>query len=89
MRPSSAGPTTPGASSTAAPVAASPTVGRTAKARKDLQAELALRAQGKGVINLVVAGHVDAGKSTMMGRLLVEVGDVADKTVKKVAAGRE
>ena len=33
-------------------------------------------AAGKPRINMVVVGHVDAGKSTMMGRLLVDLGQV-------------
>ena len=28
---------------------------------------------------LTVAGHVDAGKSTLMGRLLVELGEVTER----------
>jgi elongation factor 1 alpha-like protein len=35
--------------------------------------------QGKGGINLVVIGHVDAGKSTLMGRLLYELGVLSEK----------
>ena len=30
-------------------------------------------------IGLVVVGHVDAGKSTLMGRMLVELGHVTDR----------
>ena len=30
-------------------------------------------------------GHVDAGKSTLMGHLLVLMGHVSEKTVKKCA----
>lgn len=36
-------------------------------------------AQGKGGINLVVIGHVDAGKSTLMGRMLYELGVMSEK----------
>ena len=33
----------------------------------------------KDLINLVVVGHVDSGKSTLMGHLLVELGMVSNK----------
>jgi len=62
--------------------------GRNAKSRRELEAELAARAQGKRSLHLVVAGHVDAGKSTTMGRLLFELGDVSDKVMKKVRRRR-
>ncbi|KAF5363768.1 hypothetical protein D9756_000765 [Leucocoprinus leucothites] len=35
---------------------------------------------GKKVVSIVVIGHVDAGKSTLMGRLLYEVGRLDEKT---------
>ncbi|KAI6047031.1 P-loop containing nucleoside triphosphate hydrolase protein [Pisolithus marmoratus] len=35
---------------------------------------------GKRSVSLVVIGHVDAGKSTLMGRLLYELGHVDEKT---------
>ncbi|MBN2251724.1 MAG: translation elongation factor EF-1 subunit alpha [Candidatus Altiarchaeota archaeon] len=34
-------------------------------------------------INLVFIGHVDHGKSTLVGRLLYEVGEVSEQTMKK------
>jgi elongation factor 1 alpha-like protein len=37
------------------------------------------RANCKPVINLVVVGHVDAGKSTLMGHLLFQLGSVSKK----------
>ena len=40
-------------------------------------------AAAKPVMNLVVVGHVDSGKSTTMGRFLVEVGQVSSRTIKK------
>ena len=40
-------------------------------------------AAGKPLLNLVVVGHVDAGKSTLMGHLLFERGDVAKKLMHK------
>lgn len=35
---------------------------------------------GKKGVSMVVIGHVDAGKSTLMGRLLYELGRVDEKT---------
>ncbi|KAF8165066.1 EF Tu GTP binding domain-containing protein [Crassisporium funariophilum] len=49
------------------------------------QARLALDAEegtGKKGISIVVIGHVDAGKSTLMGRLLYELGHLDEKTRK-------
>lgn len=45
---------------------------------------------GKPRLHLVVLGHVDAGKSTLMGRMLYELGLISDKAVHKtqVGAGR-
>lgn len=40
-------------------------------------------ADGKPSISLVVVGHVDAGKSTLMGHLLCLVGTVTQKTLHK------
>ncbi|KAM0791514.1 hypothetical protein ACM66B_005965 [Microbotryomycetes sp. NB124-2] len=37
----------------------------------------------KPVLSLVVVGHVDAGKSTLMGRVLHELGEVSDKSVEQ------
>ena len=62
-------------------------------AREDILRELERRqAEEKPVLSLVVvgacadcrspahgAGHVDAGKSTLMGRLLVELGEVTER----------
>ena len=36
-------------------------------------------AGGKSRLHLVVLGHVDAGKSTLMGRLLADLGVVTQK----------
>jgi elongation factor 1 alpha-like protein len=41
---------------------------------------------GKPRLHLVVLGHVDAGKSTLMGRMLYELGLVTDKAVHKTQA---
>ena len=35
-------------------------------------------------INLVFIGHVDAGKSTLVGRLLYDLGEVSEQTMKKL-----
>lgn len=42
---------------------------------------------GKPRLHLVVLGHVDAGKSTLMGRLLYELGNIEEKTVHKTKVG--
>ncbi|KAH9482958.1 HBS1-like protein [Psilocybe cubensis] len=47
------------------------------EAKRLLDAE---SANGKKGISLVVIGHVDAGKSTLMGRLLYELGKLDEKT---------
>ncbi|KAK6041988.1 putative translation elongation factor Tu [Cooperia oncophora] len=41
------------------------------------------RDEGKELINLVVVGHVDAGKSTLMGHLLCRLGCVDQRTLHK------
>ncbi len=38
---------------------------------------------GKDVINLIVIGHVDAGKSTLMGHVLYQLGQVSNKQMHK------
>ncbi|CAF1144812.1 unnamed protein product, partial [Brachionus calyciflorus] len=38
---------------------------------------------GKDVISLIVIGHVDSGKSTLMGHLLYQMGHVSDKQLHK------
>ena len=38
---------------------------------------------GKDVINLIVIGHVDSGKSTLMGHVLYQLGHVSNKTMHK------
>ncbi|XP_062323276.1 LOW QUALITY PROTEIN: HBS1-like protein [Osmerus eperlanus] len=62
------------------------TPGRTpGKARQqlDIKAELEKRQGGKPLLNLVVIGHVDAGKSTLMGHLLYLLGNVNKRTMHK------
>lgn len=41
------------------------------------------RGKEKEQIHLVIIGHVDAGKSTMMGHLLFDLGNVPQKTMHK------
>ncbi|GFT52653.1 HBS1-like protein [Nephila pilipes] len=41
------------------------------------------RADVKPLINLVVIGHVDAGKSTLMGHLLYDIGNVSQRNMHK------
>ena len=40
---------------------------------------------GRARMSVVVVGHVDAGKSTLMGRLLADLGFVAPRTVERLA----
>ncbi|KAJ3327606.1 HBS1-like protein [Blyttiomyces sp. JEL0837] len=59
-------------------------VSSSSKAKKiDVRAEYTKRNAEKENLNLVVVGHVDAGKSTMMGHLLFLLGEVNDRTMKK------
>ncbi|KAJ3393196.1 HBS1-like protein [Entophlyctis sp. JEL0112] len=51
--------------------------------RIDIAEEMAKRDSAKSSINLVVVGHVDAGKSTLMGHLLFLLGEVNERTMKK------
>uniref|UniRef100_A0A8D0B237 HBS1-like protein n=1 Tax=Salvator merianae TaxID=96440 RepID=A0A8D0B237_SALMN len=54
-----------------------------AKQQIDVKAELEKRQGGKHLLNLVVIGHVDAGKSTLMGHLLYLLGNVNKRTMHK------
>nr|XP_045014407.1 HBS1-like protein isoform X2 [Jaculus jaculus] len=49
----------------------------------DIRAELEKRQGGKQLLNLVVIGHVDAGKSTLMGHMLYLLGHVNKRTMHK------
>ncbi|XP_021105202.1 HBS1-like protein isoform X2 [Heterocephalus glaber] len=49
----------------------------------DVKAELEKRQGGKHLLNLVVIGHVDAGKSTLMGHMLYLLGNVNKRTMHK------
>ncbi|XP_033998670.1 HBS1-like protein isoform X1 [Trematomus bernacchii] len=62
-----------------------PTPGRSGKARQtiNIKEELEKRQGGKPLLNLVVIGHVDAGKSTLMGHLLYLLGNVNKRTMHK------
>ncbi|KAM9840513.1 HBS1-like protein isoform 1-T1 [Aulostomus maculatus] len=63
-----------------------PTPGRSSgKSRQtiNIKAELEKRQGGKSLLNLVVIGHVDAGKSTLMGHLLYLLGNVNKRTMHK------
>ncbi|KAG0270634.1 hypothetical protein DFQ27_002625 [Actinomortierella ambigua] len=79
---------TPSGSGTATPVesaAATPTQKSTPKFSKkiDVMSEYQKRVAEKESLNLVVIGHVDAGKSTLMGHLLYLQGEVNEKTIRK------
>lgn len=49
----------------------------------DIAKELEKRQAGKELLNLVVIGHVDAGKSTLMGHLLYLLGQVNQRVMHK------
>lgn len=57
---------------------------RTRENRPDVTTEYAKERTGtKALLNLVVVGHVDAGKSTLMGHLLYRLGQVSAKQMHK------
>ncbi|XP_032441057.1 HBS1-like protein isoform X2 [Xiphophorus hellerii] len=79
-------PETPSKASNGDEVSASATPGRSSgKTRQaiNIKAELERRQGGKPLLNLVVIGHVDAGKSTLMGHLLYLLGNVNKRTMHK------
>ncbi|KAF9970706.1 hypothetical protein BGZ73_006548 [Actinomortierella ambigua] len=82
-----ASPASPVRSGTATPVesVATPTQKSTPKFAKkiDVMSEYQKRVAEKESLNLVVIGHVDAGKSTLMGHLLYLQGEVNEKTIRK------
>ncbi|XP_072912425.1 HBS1-like protein isoform X1 [Hemitrygon akajei] len=49
----------------------------------DVKVELEKRQGGKQLLNLVVIGHVDAGKSTLMGHVLFLLGNVNKRVMHK------
>ncbi|KAN0061659.1 hypothetical protein ACQY0O_005650 [Thecaphora frezii] len=66
-----------GGASTAQSVASTPKMGI---AHERIVEEYRKReSEGKAELSLVVVGHVDAGKSTLMGRLLLELGTLSDR----------
>ncbi|XP_042360035.1 LOW QUALITY PROTEIN: HBS1-like protein [Plectropomus leopardus] len=79
-------PETPSKGSNGDESSTAPTPGRSSgKARQSInvKAELEKRQGGKPLLNLVVIGHVDAGKSTLMGHLLYKLGNVNKRTMHK------
>uniref|UniRef100_A0A3B4WNH2 HBS1-like translational GTPase n=1 Tax=Seriola lalandi dorsalis TaxID=1841481 RepID=A0A3B4WNH2_SERLL len=60
-----------------------PTPGCKSRQALNIKAELEKRQGGKPLLNLVVIGHVDAGKSTLMGHLLYLLGNVNKRTMHK------
>ncbi|XP_042245770.1 HBS1-like protein isoform X1 [Thunnus maccoyii] len=78
-------PETPSKGSNGDEPAPVPTPGRSGKAKQtiNVKAELEKRQGGKPLLNLVVIGHVDAGKSTLMGHLLYLLGNVNKRTMHK------
>ena len=50
---------------------------------QDLRNALEAHCGGNQPLHVVVLGHVDAGKSTLMGRLLHDLGHVDDRAVRK------
>ncbi|KAJ2175102.1 hypothetical protein EV180_007027, partial [Coemansia sp. RSA 518] len=54
-----------------------------AQRRIDVVAEYEKTQEQRSALNLVVVGHVDAGKSTLMGHLLYALGQVNERTLRK------
>ena len=48
-----------------------------------LQAAIDRRTDSKEPLHVVVLGHVDAGKSTLMGRMIADLGFADERTVRK------
>lgn len=53
------------------------------KSKIDVAQEYKKRSSEQESLNLITVGHVDAGKSTMMGHLLVELGEINSRTISK------
>uniref|UniRef100_A0A0B7A336 Tr-type G domain-containing protein n=1 Tax=Arion vulgaris TaxID=1028688 RepID=A0A0B7A336_9EUPU len=64
------------------PVAATPK-SKSKSSKLDVMTEYSKRHGDKELLNLVVIGHVDAGKSTLMGHVLYQLGTVNKKTMHK------
>ncbi|KAF7301549.1 Tr-type G domain-containing protein [Mycena indigotica] len=50
------------------------------KLLQEVRTSLEIQEKGKKALSIVVIGHVDAGKSTLMGRLLYETGKMDERT---------
>ena len=61
----------------------SPAPARPSKSESKKKLDLGALAAAKANLNMVIVGHVDAGKSTLTGHLLVLLGEVNDKTIKR------
>ncbi|BFZ17061.1 hypothetical protein BsWGS_20100 [Bradybaena similaris] len=64
------------------PVAPIPKI-KSKNSKIDVLSEYSKRHGDKELLNLVVIGHVDAGKSTLMGHVLYQLGTVNKKTMHK------
>lgn len=53
------------------------------KSKINVEQEYRKRSSEQESLNLVIVGHVDAGKSTMMGHLLVQLGEINSRTISK------
>jgi elongation factor 1 alpha-like protein len=53
------------------------------KSKIDVAQEYKKRSSEQESLNLIIVGHVDAGKSTMMGHLLVQLGEINSRTISK------
>ncbi|KAI9554905.1 hypothetical protein GHT06_020183 [Daphnia sinensis] len=68
----------------ATPSATPKSQSRTRENRVDVASEYVKERSGtKALLNLVVVGHVDAGKSTLMGHMLFRLGQVSSKQMHK------
>ena len=68
------------ASTPAPPAIVGPTTGKRAKISPDLLSSLQNQ---RSRLSMVVLGHVDAGKSTLMGQVLLKLGHVQKRTITK------
>jgi len=67
---------------TTTPVASRRSLAKT-KDPLNIEEEYKKRQDGKDLLNLIVIGHVDAGKSTLMGHLLYRLGNVTKRAMHK------
>ena len=56
---------------------------KTTAKKKSIIEDITKQQTGQPEINLVVIGHVDSGKSTLMGHLLYKLGTVNKKQMRK------